>query len=90
MTHKGFPHEQFLIDLPWLQAHLGDPRLRLIDARPAGEYARGHLPGATNVDFYALRTENTDPPGVEDWQVRQLAALRAAGDQWRLARGHVR
>ena len=79
MTKKGYPHERFLIDLPWLQAHLDDPRLRLIDARPVGEYAKGHLPGATSVDFLALRTENTDPAGVEDWQDRQLAALRAAG-----------
>ncbi len=79
MTNKGYPHEQFLIDLPWLQSRLDDPRLRLIDARPVGEYAQGHLPGATNVDFYALRTEDTDPPGVADWQARQLAALQAAG-----------
>ena len=79
MTNKGFPHERFLIDVTWLQAHLDDPRLRLIDARPAGEYAKGHLPGATSVDFLALRTENTDPAGVENWQDRQLAALRAAG-----------
>ena len=79
MAKKGFPHEQFLVDLAWLQARLDDPNLRIIDARPVGEYARGHLPGATNVDCYALRTENTDPPGVEDWQERQLAALRAAG-----------
>ncbi len=79
MTNKGYPHEQFLVDLAWLNERLNDPQLRLIDGRPVGEYAKGHLPGATNVDFYALRTENTDPAGVADWQERQLAALRAAG-----------
>lgn len=79
MTNKGYPHEQFLVDLAWLQAHLSDPRLRIIDARPAGDYARGHIPGATNVDFYAIRTENTDPAGVDGFNDRQAAALRAAG-----------
>ena len=79
MTNKGFPHERFLIDLPWLQVHLDDPRLRIIDGRPAAEYAKGHLPGAANVDFTALRTEDSDPAGVEGWQDRQLAALRTAG-----------
>ena len=79
MTNKGFPHERFLIDLPWLQVHLSDPRLRIIDGRPAAEYAKGHLPGAANVDFTALRTEDTDPAGVEGWEDRQLAALRTAG-----------
>ncbi len=79
MTAKGYPHEAYLIDLAWLRARLDDPRLRLIDARSAREYAEGHLPGATNVDVYALRTEDTDPAGLEDFNRRQVAALHAAG-----------
>src|SRR3954454_9850929 len=79
MTNKGYPHEQFLVDLAWLQARLDDPRLRLIDGRSARDYAQGHIPGAANVDFAALRTENTDPAGVDDFNRRQAAALRAAG-----------
>jgi thiosulfate/3-mercaptopyruvate sulfurtransferase len=29
-----------------LQKRLGDPRLRILDARPRAEYEKGHIPGA--------------------------------------------
>ena len=76
---NDFPNPHFLIDLAWLQAHLDDPRLRLIDARPAHDYAAGHLPGAANVDVYAIRTEDTGPEGIAAWETEQVAAFRAAG-----------
>lgn len=76
---KDFPNPQFMVDLDWLQAHLRDPRLRLLDARSAHDYAAGHLPAATNVDVYAIRTEDTGPSGVAAWEAEQVAAFRAAG-----------
>ena len=79
MTNKGYLDETPLVDVAWLAANRDNPRLRLIDARSAQDYAKGHLPGAANVDVAAIRTENTDPRGVEDFNQRQIAALRAAG-----------
>lgn len=79
MGDKGYPNERFLVDVGWLRAHYDAPQLRLIDARSAGEYAQGHLPGAANVDVSAISTQNTDPEGVDDFNRRQVAALRAAG-----------
>ncbi|MFN8542110.1 MAG: sulfurtransferase [Thermomicrobiales bacterium] len=79
MATKGFPHERFLVDVAWLQANQGDPRLRIIDARAPQEYAAGHIPGAVNVPFGTLGTQNTDPNGVADFNARQVAAFRAAG-----------
>jgi thiosulfate/3-mercaptopyruvate sulfurtransferase len=76
---KGFPNERFLVDVAWLQANLGDPRLRIIDARMPQEFAAGHIPGAVNVAFSMLGTQNTDPAGVDDFNARQVAAFRAAG-----------
>lgn len=35
----------------WLQQHLGDPNLVLLDTRAAGEYDAGHLPGAIRWDW---------------------------------------
>jgi thiosulfate/3-mercaptopyruvate sulfurtransferase len=75
----GYPNPQFLVDLDWLRARLDDPRLRLVDARPAREWAAGHIPGAANVDVYAIRTEDTGPEGVAAWEAAQVAAFRAAG-----------
>jgi thiosulfate/3-mercaptopyruvate sulfurtransferase len=79
MGKKGYPNERFLVDAAWLREHRDDPRLRLIDARSAGEYGEGHLPGAVNLDVGAIGTANTDPEGVDDFNRRQVAALRAAG-----------
>lgn len=79
MIAKGYPDDRFLVDVAWLRAHRDDPDLRLVDARPAAEYAREHIPGATDVDVNAIGTQDTDPAGVEDFNRRQVAALRAAG-----------
>lgn len=49
-----------LVDVPWLAAHAGDPRVRVVDCRwylggrrGADEYARGHIPGAVHLDVDA-------------------------------------
>jgi thiosulfate/3-mercaptopyruvate sulfurtransferase len=54
---------QDFVEVPWLVAHLGDPRVRIIDARsvphggtvqmPSGreQFAAGHLPGAVHLDY---------------------------------------
>jgi thiosulfate/3-mercaptopyruvate sulfurtransferase len=39
-----------IVSAEWLQAHLADPGVCIIDARVASEYARGHIPGARLVD----------------------------------------
>jgi thiosulfate/3-mercaptopyruvate sulfurtransferase len=36
-----------------LQKRLGEPGLRLLDARPQADYAKGHIPGALRVDVRA-------------------------------------
>ena len=76
---KGYPNERFLVDVGWLRARLDDPRLRIIDGRTPQEYASGHIPGATNVSFAMLGTRDTDSAGLDDFNARQVAALRAAG-----------
>jgi thiosulfate/3-mercaptopyruvate sulfurtransferase len=54
VTLAAPPH---LVDVAWLAAHAGDPRVRICDVRwylagkrGADEYARGHIPGAVFVD----------------------------------------
>jgi thiosulfate/3-mercaptopyruvate sulfurtransferase len=58
-----------LVTVPWLAAHLDDPRVVVADVRwylsgkcGADEYARGHLPGAAFVD---LDAELSSPPGPD-------------------------
>lgn len=46
------------VDAGWVQAHLDDASVTLVDARSAGEYAEGHIPGAVNVEWSRALTED--------------------------------
>lgn len=39
------------VDADWVQAHLEDASVHLVDARGQGEYDGGHIPGALSVDW---------------------------------------
>ncbi|MBI4361690.1 MAG: sulfurtransferase [Euryarchaeota archaeon] len=41
--------ENFLVDIPWVLQHRGDPGLRLVDLRRPADYLGGHIPGAVNI-----------------------------------------
>ena len=67
------PRAALLVDPAWVEAHRGDPDLRLIDLRPEKEYAAGHIPGAVRLEERSLRDPRDasgylPPPG-------ELAAL---------------
>lgn len=38
-------------ELEWVEAHLDDPSVTLVDARPAESYAQGHIPGAVSAPW---------------------------------------
>lgn len=58
-----------LVDLDWLDRQTTP--LLLVDARPADEYAAGHLPGAISLDTFFYVNEHTDREGLKrieaDW-----------------------
>jgi thiosulfate/3-mercaptopyruvate sulfurtransferase len=45
------PVDEHLAERTWVQQHLHNPDVILIDTRTPGEYAQGHLPGAVNWDW---------------------------------------
>ena len=42
-----------LVDVMWLEKNLKNPNVLILDASSAAAYARKHIPGAVNTDFYA-------------------------------------
>ena len=49
----------------WVADRLGDPDVRIVDARDAWEYdGIGHLPGAVNVPFDSFRSEAAGEAGM--------------------------
>ncbi|MBM2826030.1 MAG: Rhodanese-related sulfurtransferase-like protein precursor [Dehalococcoidia bacterium] len=49
-----YPRPELLVDTQWLAEHIGDPDLRIIDARAASRYAAGHIRGAVNLPVARL------------------------------------
>ncbi|MBA2286988.1 MAG: sulfurtransferase [Ktedonobacteraceae bacterium] len=50
--NKGYVHPEVLVDADWVQAHLNDPKVRLIevDVDTKG-YDQGHIPGAVGFNW---------------------------------------
>lgn len=62
-----------LVTFDDLQRRFGEPHLHLLDARPQGEYDKGHIPGAVRVDAKAVEKMAAKPGALTD---------RAAWEAW--------
>src|SRR5215207_9879367 len=71
--------QDLTVTAEWLRAHLDDPKVRVIDARPSAKYEQGHIPGAASIDVYALPSRETTPTAVQDFIARMSEAFAAAG-----------
>jgi thiosulfate/3-mercaptopyruvate sulfurtransferase len=50
--NKGYVHPEVLVDADWVQAHLNDPNVRLIEVDvDTKSYEQGHIPGAVGFDW---------------------------------------
>lgn len=56
-----YPSSDLLVSADWLADHLGDPGLRVVDARSADDYAEGHIPSAVVLPERAFRSGSTVP-----------------------------
>lgn len=59
-TSEGYAHPEMLVETGWLEAHLNDPDLRIVDVRSASAYAEGHIKNAVFLDESLLRTRNDE------------------------------
>ena len=56
---KQYTRETLLTTVSELQRKLGAENLCIIDVRPAEDYAKGHIPGATHFDLFGLSLIDT-------------------------------
>jgi thiosulfate/3-mercaptopyruvate sulfurtransferase len=56
---QEYTRETLLTTVDELRHKLGAPDLCIIDVRPAEDYARGHIPGATHFDLFGLSLIDT-------------------------------
>jgi thiosulfate/3-mercaptopyruvate sulfurtransferase len=61
---RGYASTHRLVTTSWVEAHLNDPSVVLVDVRPAEGYVNGHLPEAVNMAAPGV-FQATDERGVE-------------------------
>src|SRR6266581_1236007 len=50
--NKGYVHPEVLVDADWVEAHLRDPQVRLIEVDvDTSAYEQGHIPGAVGFNW---------------------------------------
>ncbi len=74
----AYPNADLLVDAQWLEEHLGDPMVRIIDMRAAEAYTQGHVPGAVNVPVETIAS-TIDGVSMEFDPTEVQAALNAIG-----------
>lgn len=85
-----------LVPPDWLEKHLADPAVRLVDLREPQAHSEGHLPGAVQLDLATLGTSRPGQDnvllGAEDFSDRMDrlgisgdTVVVAYDDQWGLA-----
>lgn len=69
IAERAYARPELLAETGWLAERLADPRLRIVDARSAGEFASGHIPGAVHMDGFGHlpRAENGDMGSPEQF-----------------------
>ena len=79
MPDGGMPPEApLVVDSDWLEAHLGDPDVQLIDTRASG-YAASRIPGAIRLRPGDLATTVDGVPSQVAPPTEAQPVLRAAG-----------
>lgn len=76
VSERAYARPELLAETAWLAERLGDPQVRIIDARSEREYAAGHIAGAVHLDGFGNkipRAENGDMGSPEQF-------ARVAGD----------
>lgn len=56
----GYARPELLVDTAWLEQHLTDPNVRIVDMRARG-YGDGHIPGAVFLDNNWIRNPKAPP-----------------------------
>jgi thiosulfate/3-mercaptopyruvate sulfurtransferase len=72
-----FARKDWLADGAWLEAHLGDPELRIVDCDSLDAFGRAHLPGA--VAFRDRLYKNPDDPRFVMAPEQFAAAMASLG-----------
>src|SRR6266702_4493627 len=76
--NKGYVHPEVLVDAAWVEAHLHDPKVRLIEVDvDTSAYAQAHIPGAVGFNWQKELQDQVVRAPVNKEQLEEL--LSGAG-----------
>jgi thiosulfate/3-mercaptopyruvate sulfurtransferase len=76
--NKGYVHPEVLVDADWVEAHLHDPKVRLIEVDvDTSAYEQGHIPGAVGFNWKKELQDQVVRAPVNKEQLEEL--LSGAG-----------
>ena len=70
---QGYARPELLVDTDWLQQHLDDPKVRVIDCDPIDAYRRAHVQGAVGLPVHQFLKDSAD--SIHVMPPDQFAAL---------------
>ena len=71
---SAYAHPEVLVDGEWLQAHLNDPSLRIVESNEdVLLYDMGHIPGAVHIDWRGDLQDNTQRDSVSRERFAEVA-----------------
>lgn len=68
-----------IVGTDWLNTHLSDPDVLVVDVRPAMAYQMAHIPGAISLDLTPARLSRSTPDALDAWRQRVELLVQAAG-----------
>jgi thiosulfate/3-mercaptopyruvate sulfurtransferase len=79
---KQYARATLLTTVAELQSKLGAANLCVIDVRPAEDYARGHIPGATHFDLFGLSLIDTSDAPLQAFMfmIHHVLELRGVSE----------
>lgn len=67
-ANSGYAHPDWLASADWLKQHLNDPTVKVVALTPEADFAKGHIPGAAQIDWTDLGITDTSQASVTEWQ----------------------
>jgi len=77
---SAYAHPEVLVDTEWLQAHLKDPAIRIVESNEdVLLYDTGHIPGAVNIDWRGDLQDNTQRDYISPERFAEVCAKNGIG-----------
>ena len=76
----GYARPELLAETAWLAQHLNDPGIRIVDMRSEGAYHKGHIPGAVNLGWKALKDADNELYVIPPEKLAELMGQQGIGN----------